>query len=40
MQDKEVCSIASPMIKTISSYKKSLKSVHLNAQSLLKKVEI
>jgi len=39
MQDEEVCSIASAMIKTISSYKIGLKIVHLNAQSLLKKID-
>jgi len=39
MQNEEVCSIASAMIKTISSYKNGLKIVHLNAQSLLKKID-
>jgi len=39
MQDEEVCFIASSMIKIISSYKICLKIVHLNAQSLLKKID-
>jgi len=39
MQDEEVCSIASAMIKTISSYKNGLKILHINAQSLLKKID-
>jgi len=39
MQDEEACSIATAMIKTISSYKNGPKIVHLNAQSLLKKVD-
>jgi len=39
MQDEEVFSIASAMIDTISSYKNGLNIVHLNAQSLLKKID-
>jgi len=39
MQDEEVCSIANAFKKTISSYKNGLKIVHLNAQSLLKKID-
>jgi len=39
MQDEDVCSIASAMIKTRSSYKNGPKIVHLNAQSLLKKID-
>jgi len=39
MQDEDVCSIASAMIKTISRLKNGLKIVHLNALSLLKKVD-
>jgi len=39
IQVEEVCPIASAMIKTISSYKNGLKILHLNAQSLLKKID-
>jgi len=38
MQDEDVNSIASAMIKTISRYKNGLKIVHINAQSLLKNI--
>jgi len=39
MQDEDVYSIASAMIKRISRYKNGLKIVHINAQSLLKNID-
>jgi len=39
IHDSDVCSIASAMLKAVSIYKNGLKIIHINGESLLKKID-